>query len=177
VLVGSELPMGSSGDKCLEELSMKEAFLLPFRCKHVTSRKNRDGLFMSEPSPRRVSLRLMRQLSSTTRIPPGLESPIHPISQRGSPRLFSSASLDSTFTTTNGDEAPPVFFFDTIFALSLGASATQAMALAVIQISGPDATEPTEAASGNRESPAGILVFVCASLLPLSSTTTSSRIR
>jgi tRNA modification GTPase len=96
----------------------------------------------TSPSPRRVGLRLMRQLSSTTRIPAGPVSPIYPISRRGSPRLFSSASLDSTFTTTtNGEEAPTDSdTIDTIFALSSGASATQATALAVIRISGPDAT-------------------------------------
>jgi tRNA modification GTPase len=80
----------------------------------------------------------MRQLSSTTRIPSRLVSPIYPISQRESPRLFSSASLDPTLTKANGEEAQSDS--DTIFALSSGASATQATALAVIRISGPDAT-------------------------------------
>jgi tRNA modification GTPase len=92
----------------------------------------------------------MRQLSSTTRIPTGLVSPIYPISQRKSPRLisqresprlFSSASLDPTLTTTTNGEEAPTDYSDTIFALSSGASATQATALAVIRISGPDATQ------------------------------------
>jgi tRNA modification GTPase len=94
------------------------------------------ALLFQSPSPRRVGLRLMRQLSSTTRIPSGLVSPIYPISQRDSSRLFSSASLDPTLTTTNGEAQTDS---DTIFALSSGASATQATALAVIRISGPDA--------------------------------------
>lgn len=82
-------------------------------------------------------MRLVRQLSSTTRVPSRLVSPINSISQRGNPRLFTSASLDPTLTTTNSEAQTDS---DTIFALSSGASATQATALAVIRISGPDAT-------------------------------------